>query len=128
MDWAQLQYVGSILVVVDTSGQLEAAVCLDQKPTTVINLRAILARFGVPLLMVTGGEPEFASGDLQTWLKGTGCRLALAVLSSVPSRTTARSAWSVVKDALKCFKPNKASVLPYPHRVLLVHEHCTAKW
>jgi transposase InsO family protein len=125
MDWAQSRCAGNILVMVDTfSGWLEAAVCPDRKATTVIGiLRAVFARFGIPMLMVTDNAPEFAGGELRTWLKDVGCRLMHSPEFHPQSNGSAERMVRVVKDALKCFNPNKATVTAFLHRVLFVHRN-----
>ena len=125
MDWAQARGVGNILVIVDAfSGWLEAAICHDRKVDTVIDhLRAVFARFGVPHLMVTDNAPEFAGGELRTWMTGIGCRLKHSPEYHPESNGNAERMVRVIKDALKCFNPHKSSVQEYIQRVLFVHRN-----
>lgn len=106
-------------VVVDTfSGWLEAATNDDRKAVTIIdNLSAIFARFGVPPLVVS----DNTRGEMCAWLKGIGCRPMHSREYHPASNGSGDTMVLVIKDALECYNPSKASLAAFIQRILFVH-------
>ena len=127
IDWAYHQRIGNILVIADSfSGWLSAAICTNRSTNTVITqLRSLFTTFGVPKTLVSDNALEFANEHFRQWLQNIGCCLLHSPEYRPQSNGLAERAVRTIKDALKCYNPQKCSASAFIDRFLFVH-HNTA--
>lgn len=125
IDFAYDKRMGNVLVMADAySGWIEAALCRNRQVETVIDqMRAVFARFGVPLTVVADNAPEFSSIELRSWLTNIGCRLLHSPEYRPSSNGQAERMVKVLKDGIRSYNPSKCSMTAYIHRILLVHRN-----
>ena len=102
MDWACIQEVGNILIIVDAgSGWIEAFICGDRLTEKVIHcLSTIFGRFGVPLTLDSDNAEEFINDKVVTWLQAQGCTKLESPIYNPRSNGLAERAVQAVKKAM----------------------------
>ena len=126
MDWAYIQEVGNILIIVNAgSGWIEAFICGDWPTEKVIHcLSAIFWRFGVPHTLVFDKAKEFINDKVVTWLQGQGCTKLESPIYNPRSYGLAERAVQTVKKAMRAWNSSlRVSFHAFLQRVLFTHRN-----
>ena len=105
MDWAYIQEVGNILIIVDAgSGWIEAFQCGDRPTEKDIHcLSAIFGRFGAPHTLVSDNAKEIINDKVVTWLQAQSCTKLESPIYNPRSNGLAERAVQTVKRAMRAW-------------------------
>ena len=108
MDWGYVENQGNILVIVN-AGQswIEAFPAGKRTSQTVkVHLSQIIARFGIPRILVSDNGPEFVSGDLKQWCESIGIKKMESPMYPRRANGIAERGVQTVKRAIQAWSPN----------------------
>ena len=113
MDHCVVDGAGLILILSDAySGWPEAIVVPDRTTETTMKvLRAVFARNGIPVTLVSDNAPEFKAEKFTSWLRQIGCKPMNSPPYSPPSNGQAERLVRTLKDALKAWN----HAIPFQH-------------
>ncbi len=127
-DWAYIQDIGNVLLLVDSfSGWIEATLCKNRSAESVINaLVNLVSRFGAPKCLVTDNGAEFTSEAVNTWCSANGIQKTESPPYHSESNGQAERAVQTVKKSLKAWKINKVHMPfeAYLARILFHQRAC----
>ena len=129
MDWAYIQEVGNILIIVDAgSGWIEAFICGDRPTEKVIHcLSAFFGRFGVPHTLVSDNTKEFINDKVVTWLQAQDCTKLESPIYNPRSNGLAERAVQTVKKAMRAWNSSlRVSFHAFLQRVLFTHRNTSS--
>lgn len=130
MDWAHVNGVGDVLIIVDAgSGWIEAFPMRDRSSNSVIRcLRTVYTRFGVAEALVSDNAKEFVSQEVNTWLHLQGTKKLESPPYFPRANGLAERAVQTVKNGLKAWKETCAHMgfVAYLQKVLLHHRIATS--
>ena len=125
MDWAYIQELCNILIIVDAgSGWIEAFICGDRPTEKVIHcLSAIFGRFGVPHTLVSDNAKEYINDKYVTWLQAQGCTKLESPVYNPRSNGLAERAVQTVKKAMRAWN---SSLRVSFHAFLFTHRNTSS--
>ena len=129
MDWAYIQEVGNILIIVDAgSGWIEAFICGDRPTEKVIHcMSTIFGRFGVPHTLVSDNAKEFINHKVVTWLQVQGCTKLESPIYNPRKNGLAERAVQTVKKAMRAWNSSlRVSFHAFLQRVLFTHRNTSS--
>ena len=123
IDWAYVPSIGNILIIVDAmTGWVEAMRCQDRSSEAVMQiLRAIFARFGVPVSIVTDNAKEFISEEVMTWIHKIGARAIQCPQYHPQSNGLAERMVQTIKRAIKIWSIEKGDFHGFLQKILLTY-------
>ena len=130
MDWAYLQEVGNIFIIVDAgSGWIEAFICGDQPTEKVIHwLSAIFGRFGVPHTLVSDNAKKIINDKVVvTCFQAQGCTKIESPIYNPRNNGLAERAVQTVKKAMRAWNSShRVSFHAFLQRVLFTHRNTSS--
>ena len=129
MDWAYIQEVCNIVIIVDAgSGWIEAFICGDRPTEKVIHcLPAIFGRFGVPHTLVSDSAKEFINDKIVTWLQAQVCTKLESPIHNPRCNGLAERAVQTVKKAMSAWNSSlRVSFHAFLQRFLFTHRNTSS--